>query len=337
MGYTMFDRNVLGIIASNLPIHNEDLVNFASTSRLFNQSAQESLAIRRLFKMVMYGRAEEAEALIAADPRRLLARRTFTDLSLVRVHVERTVFQFALGSIDSMHKMMMPYFDNLKRGVEELSMQIAQQFTAPLELVNNYDFTVLVIAFTEASNIDAEAALKHQNNSKIGIALETFRKYFNQPVKMTTGMHFNPAIFLAAWDLFRDNYTRWGRQKLVLFERQVIWYLGRLLHVELASLYTQRVTNVLEGKQLFLRSLSFGEEGFYFPLDRCSYGRLGLDFSLVLNSGWDATPSMNSGTHTSYVTDLYASLAVKDFCRAAVSDINNLYSHNCSFSHKQPR
>jgi hypothetical protein len=280
-------KDILRKIARKLSLR--DRINVALTCRLFNESAQKDLTLEKLFFYAKHAQLKPAVAMIAANPDLLLETLTCWDASGVRLHVDRTIYQFLLGAEDPEFCLALtPFFACLGVKGEFIRLkQIKEQFPEPLTTVANTDFinqlAALVAAFTAASHPEVTAALiAHKHDCPMNpllLAIQQFRTYLRQPVEMTTGRHFNMAMFHAVLKAYATNFHQWEIEHCRLFSIKVIGDMVKLLPRRYQLACLQGLKYVVEdNKELARPFLRDDSAGVLCPADTQPGDVLGEDF-----------------------------------------------------------
>ncbi len=219
-----------------------DRNSFVRACRLFRDSAQNDLNVEKLFFYAKYGQLKPAVAMIEAAPDLLLERLTFWDASNVRLHVNRTILQFLLGSqdIEFCHALI-PLFTKLGNAGESIMLkQMTEQFPDQSEKVDNTaeffaELNAIVAAFIAASESDIEKAIAadYGDSSQVNpliIAIQKFKDYLRQEVEVTKGIHFDIAKFQSAVAAYDTHYI----------DVQDIYFFGSIVIGEMIALLPRR-------------------------------------------------------------------------------------------------
>lgn len=277
-------------------------------------------AVTELVTLVLYGRKEEAEAMIRKNPGLL---RASCKAPLVQIQVGAdtrdydnvTAYEAALYSADvcankgnheEMVEMMHTYFDQMEGGEGERQAQFDTVFPDGVEAITAdqeqkaQDFKTgmlqtIITAIDDASPEDVVSQLEHKtvtdnNNTGLAQAFEAFRNEFKR--MSLADKHENLNYLMEAFDAFAakgNKIGQWWRaasksgncDKLDLYWRMVIGYV-------------QAVSLAENTKQAFYQGLH-NYVGSNLPLGRRdSFPVVGGDLSLSLNSsgaGFDCASS----------------------------------------------
>lgn len=270
--------------------------------------AERRLGLRILQKLlthVVQGEQSEAEFLIKLFPDLLILKGRVRDYS-GRI-IEGTALQIALGAEDvryredeeCMAEMIQRHLRKQFTNSEEIiSAQVAEQFPEGWEEKENERAKKDL----EALNEVVKAISQSQTDADCDKALNKFSEYLKPKSIIKTGKHFNFQLFVKAFDLFEENYDKFGdnsgrynSRKNILFWQKVIGCIQRYLPACFAQALCQGIIKLVERGQKLERSLKFKyrrDDALYFPLDSDPHFRLGDKFAVSVGGSaeWHGDP-----------------------------------------------
>ena len=215
--------------------------------------------VKKLLRLVLSRKIDQARKIIAAHPEVLLIPETVKDYA--GRTVTATAFQAALGAEDEeIWHMIEPYFNFLSEGEKIKRQQIKQQFPNAIQSTSTYDFNALVNAITTDTNIKE--------------ALQQFREDF-QPGHITQGKHFDIRNLIKAYETLNLNYDRWNTIQRSEFWVNVIGFLQRLIPACYANAYCHGFEKSAENSL----TACFDHENSFYPLSEDR--GLGFDFAIA--------------------------------------------------------
>src|SRR3990167_4013558 len=226
---------------------------------------------------VVRGEKAQVEAMIQRDPRLLLEKMQVKDEAGRTIY--GTAYQIALGAKDvspfpeqfgEMVEMIEGYFKQLPNGEEERKKQYAEQFPEGFEKQEEARRMSDSLALNKVF-----AAIKKDKTTGLAEAKKAvaeFQNYLENRVKgvITTGYHFNEALFEEALKLYDEHYEKFGgfdSPKNRLAAIQVIGGIQKKFTACLAGAACDGFGKVVDEKKALSRSklLDDNSTSFFHP------------------------------------------------------------------------
>ncbi len=276
-------------------------VSFGFNTLFKSDARQYSDHLHQFLTHVVRGEKKAVEAYLLRNPRLLLDKMKVTDE--VGRKIVGTAYQLALGAkdvsqlpndIEGMAEMIARYFKKLPNGAEEMAKQYAQQFPKGFEVQEaarrKQDLAALTAVFTAIKNATTMATAEE--------AVKTFQLYLKQQIEhvITTGYHFNEALFAEALDLYTKNFDSCGgvnSDKNNLASVKVIGSIQRYFTANLAQAFCDGLQAVVDQKQPLTRSTKFRDGYRYNFFDSqlgeryYAYSFIGAPFEMSRMGGGD--------------------------------------------------
>ena len=218
--------------------------------------------IKTFLTHVVHGEKAEVEAMIKRDPRLLLEKCKVKDEAGRTIY--GTAYQIALGAKD-----VSPYPDQFEEmaemierylaehfGEEERQKQYAEQFPEGFEkqeearrMSDSFELNKVFAAIKK----DKTTGLAEANK-----AVAEFQNYLENQIKgvITTGYHFNEALFQEALKLYDEHYDDFGgfdSDKNRLAAIKLIGFIQRFFPANLAQAVCDGIERVVDEKKMLTR------------------------------------------------------------------------------------
>src|SRR3990167_546002 len=229
-----------------------------------NERQAEKEVIKKFLTHVVRGEKAQAEEMIKRDPRLLLEKIKVKDEAGRTIY--GTAYQIALGAKDvspypdqfeEMAEMIERYLLQLPNGEEERNKQYNEQFPEGFEKQEEARRMSDSLALNKVF-----AAIKKDKTTDLAEAnkaVAEFQNYLENQVKgvITTGYHFNEALFQEALKLYDEHYNDFGGyygDKNRLSAIKLIGFIERFFPVNLAQAARDLFRKVVDEKKALSRS-----------------------------------------------------------------------------------
>ncbi len=263
--HTAADLSVAKSLKADIQFH-----TWLTTRQQAEAPGHKSKRASILVSHILKGEKEMARAIIEETPSLLLIRAKATDYSGRTVYA--TGLQAALAALDiDMANMIEPYLLALDEGEALLQQQIATQFPQAMRATPAYDFSGLV------------KAIDMNQGEIVELALKKFRVEMTPNDVIASGMHFNTAHLIKAYEVYRDHFPTWDKTQRSTFWINVIGFLQRQMPAALAQAYCNGLYQLaFTDKSLERHFNLYGEETFY-PLSLETHSGLGFKYAIAAN------------------------------------------------------
>lgn len=274
--------------------------------KLFDKTVSTStlkLLHQQLLEHVIYGEEEKAQEIMEKHPILLLYKGKVTDYSGRKI--KGTAYQMALGAEDiEMAEMIQGHLKKLPDGLAEIIRQQKQQFPSDEKNLREENLkeikaleaiTQFICDAKEEEIATDDFKFDLKISERCQIALAQFRSSLDPASDkvITQGKHFNLELLLKALELYERHYDTFGTcrssAKNMLFWRQVIGYIQRLMPACYAQAFCQGLYYVVVAGNKLRRSLNFinNRDIFFFPNDSDPHYRLGYEYGVGDWNVWD--------------------------------------------------
>src|SRR3990167_7817389 len=258
-------QNVVQLIGNYIS-DDADKAKFVRLNKQVNNFFQPNLhklAVEKFLHHVAYGEKDEAEKMLKSNPKLLLERGIVTDEAGRTIY--GTAYQIALGAKDvspysdqfeEMAEMLERYLLQLPNGEEERQKQYAEQFPEGFEkqeearrMSDSFELNKVFAAIKK----DKTTGLAEANK-----AVAEFQNYLENQIKgvITTGYHFNEALFQEAPKLYDEHYDDFGgfdSDKNRLAAIKLIGFIQRFFPANLAQAVCDGIERVVDEKKMLTR------------------------------------------------------------------------------------
>ena len=259
----------------------------------FFQSDLDKRAVEKLLHHVAYGEKDQAEKMLKSNPKLLLGISTITDEAGRTIY--GTAYQIALGAkdvspfpgkVEEMAEMLERYLLQLPNGEKEREKQYNEQFPEGFEkqeearrMSDSLALNKVFAAIKNAKTIEAAEE-----------AVKEFQLYLTNQTKgvITTGYHFNEALFEEALTLYERHHDAFGgfnSPKNRLAALKLIGFIESLFPASLAQAACDGFGKVVDEKKALSRSkllddkktpffdVNLGVTHFVYSFSSCATGR----------------------------------------------------------------
>ena len=228
----------------------------------FFQSDLDKRAVEKLLHHVAYGEKDQAEKMLKSNPKLLLGISTITDEAGRTIY--GTAYQIALGAkdvspfpkVEEMAEMLECYLLQLPNGEKEREKQYNEQFPEGFEkqeearrMSDSFELNKVFAAIKKDKTTGLAEAKK---------AVAEFQNYLENQIKgvITTGYHFNEALFeeaLKLYDKHFDDFGGFDSDKNTLAAIKLIGFIERFFPANLAQAMCDDIGRVVDEKKMLTR------------------------------------------------------------------------------------
>ena len=245
-----------------------DMQRLACTNKAFfsifnNERIAVNLAIKKFLDHVVRGEKIEVEEMLKKNPDLLLHKAKVVDEAGRTIY--GTAYQIALGAkdvspfpgkVEEMAEMLEHYLLQLPNGEKEREKQYNEQFPEGFEkeeearrMSDSFELNKVFAAIKKDKTTGLAEAKK---------AVAEFQNYLENQIKgvITTGYHFNEALFeeaLKLYDKHFDDFGGFDSDKNTLAAIKLIGFIERFFPANLAQAMCDDIGRVVDEKKMLTR------------------------------------------------------------------------------------